>query len=72
MGYAQDDSYIDPSVPEAISDVLHDPQTSGGLLVSVPADIAEEVAADMLANGSFTAEIVGEVIEKQEKYLEVY
>ena len=49
MGYAQDDSYIDPSVPEAISDVLHDPQTSGGLLVSVPADIAEEVAADMLS-----------------------
>lgn len=41
-------------------------------MVSVPADIAEEVAADMLANGSFTAEIVGEVIEKQEKYLEVY
>lgn len=72
MGYAQEDSYIDPSVPEAVADVLHDPQTSGGLLVSVPADIADALVEDMLANGSITAKIVGEVVEKQEKYLEVY
>jgi len=72
MGYAQDDSYIDPSVPEAVADVLHDPQTSGGLLVSVPAEIADALVEDMLANGSITAKIVGEVVERQEKYLEVY
>lgn len=72
MGYVKDDVYISEDVPQTVSDVLHDPQTSGGLLVSVPAEIAEEVAEDMLKNGSIVAEIVGEVVEKREKYVEVY
>lgn len=71
MGYVQDDVKISENIPEAISDVLYDPQTSGGLLVSVPAEIAEEVAKDMINNGAICAEIVGEVVNKKEKYVEV-
>lgn len=72
MGYVKDEVYISNDVPQAVSDVLHDPQTSGGLLVSVPAEIAQVVAVDMVKNGSIVAEIVGEVVEKREKYVEVY
>lgn len=71
MGYIQDDVLIAENVKEAVSDVLYDPQTSGGLLVSLPAEIAEEVRLDMLKNGALTAEIVGEIVPKKEKYIEV-
>lgn len=66
MGYIQDDVMIDESVREAVSDCLYDPQTSGGLLVSVRADQAEEMVKDMLKNGAITAEIIGSVKEKYE------
>ena len=44
--------------------LLHDPQTSGGLLVSVPADRCEGLQAGVLAAGALCAEIVGEVVER--------
>ena len=67
MGYIQDDVQInEDDVKEAVSDCLYDPQTSGGLLVSVSADQAEELVEHMLSNGSIAAEIIGEVKEKYE------
>lgn len=72
MGYVQDDTVISDSVEEALSDIFHDPQTSGGLLVSLPAEYAEDIVEDMLGNGTITAAVVGEVVEKREKYLEVH
>ncbi len=73
MGYIQDDVMKDESVPECIEDCLYDPQTSGGLLVAVRADQAEDIVKDMLANGSIVAEVIGEVKEKYEngKYIHV-
>lgn len=71
MGYVQDDVLISSSVEEALSDVLHDPQTSGGLLVSLPGEYAEFICEDMLKNGAICATIVGEVVEKREKFVEV-
>jgi selenide,water dikinase len=44
-------------------DLLTDPQTSGGLLVSVAADQAEAVLAQVRAAGFEAAEIVGRVVE---------
>lgn len=55
----------------AVRDILYDPQTSGGLLVSVKAEYAEELVKDMKLNGSIEAKIIGYVKPKDEKYITV-
>jgi len=55
---------IDPSVPGNIEDLCYDPQTSGGLLLSVPAAIAKEVLLALKESGSTQAAVIGEVLEK--------
>lgn len=50
-------------VPEDLADVLFDPQTSGGLLVALPADEAEAYAARVRELGQ-PAAVVGEVLPK--------
>lgn len=59
------------NIDRAIEDILYDPQTSGGLLVSVKEDIANLVVEDMLKNGSIEAKIIGKVTEKKDKYIKV-
>ena len=49
-------------------DLIADPQTSGGLLVSLPKDQALTLC-DKLAAMSLTGAVIGEVIEKQDKDL---
>ena len=71
MSYVSEDVCISENVEEALSDILYDPQTSGGLLVSLPADIAEEVCRDMYDNNAICAEIIGEIVKKGDKYIEV-
>jgi hypothetical protein len=43
--------------------LLFDPQTSGGLLVTVDADTAEEMVGRMREQGYPQADIVGELVE---------
>jgi selenide,water dikinase len=43
---------------------FYDPQTSGGLLISVPADKAEALVADVKNRGATSACIIGEVLER--------
>lgn len=50
---------------------LYDAQTSGGLLISVPADKADELVADAQAKGARATCIIGEVTERQETALVV-
>lgn len=54
-----------------IEELLFDPQTSGGLLVSVPADEAAALMAELQAAG-IPAQDFGTIIEKQDKELIVY
>ena len=58
-------------VDTAVRDIQYDPQTSGGLLVSVKAEYAEELVKDMKLNGSIEAKIIGYVKSKGEKYITV-
>lgn len=44
------------------AELLHDPQTSGGLLVSLPASQAEPMAAALCASGH-TARVMGDVLD---------
>jgi selenide, water dikinase len=48
---------------EALEDILYDPQTSGGLLIAVPADKKEVLMAAMAANDEDSAVVIGHVAE---------
>lgn len=52
-------------IPFAMEEVLFDPQTSGGLLMAVCPEQAEELLAELKAEG-LPAETVGEITEKKE------
>ena len=51
---------MEPTVPLNLSDVLFDPQTSGGLLISVPEEYAQRLLFDLKAD-SPAASIIGRV-----------
>ena len=54
-------------VPEYMTDILYDPQTSGGLLASVPAEEAQQVMADLRTAGLETrCAVIGRVIPRGE------
>ncbi len=53
---------ISSSISELESILLFDPQTSGGLLMSVPAQLTENLIIELNKRG-ITADIVGEVID---------
>jgi selenide,water dikinase len=59
--YLTDRVVIDPSVPPGLVDVAFDPQTSGGLLIAVPARDATSLVDRLNASGIETAAIVGRV-----------
>jgi selenide,water dikinase len=49
--------------------VFYDAQTSGGMMISVPAAKADELVAQCKAKGCLTAVVIGEVVEKHEAAL---
>jgi selenide,water dikinase len=51
----------DDSVPQFLQDVLFDPQTSGGLLVAVPAAQAGELLDKLRQSGISSAAMIGEL-----------
>jgi len=55
---------IDKNVSKVMVDILFDPQTSGGLLMSVPAADAEPLVKRMHREGIKEAAIIGEVVAK--------
>lgn len=52
---------FDPALPSFYGDILFDPQTSGGLLISVSGARAEALVASLQDKGVETVAIVGEV-----------
>lgn len=69
-GYVEEKIHFAPAVPLALQDVLFDPQTSGGLLFSVPAARADAMLAALLPACPETA-IVGRILPKGEKAVRV-
>ncbi|OPJ55575.1 selenide, water dikinase [Alkalithermobacter paradoxus] len=59
------------NVPENLMDVLYDPQTSGGLLISVKEENSLQLVDEILKNGALEAKIIGKVVKKEEKYINV-
>jgi selenide,water dikinase len=54
---------IQASLSKIEEEVLYDPQTSGGLLLSVPDVQAEELLTALSASGVQSAVRVGEIVE---------
>jgi selenide, water dikinase len=62
-------SYED-SVPEDVRTILYDPQTAGGLLISIAAEDANELVRE-LNEASVGAALIGEVLESRKPVIEV-
>ena len=62
-------SYED-SVPQDVRTILYDPQTAGGLLISIAAEDADELLRE-LNEASVGAVIIGEVLESRKPVIEV-
>lgn len=60
---------IDEKLEKVVEDIIFDPQTSGGLLISLAKDEATKLIAYYDKNLKSEFAVVGEVIEKQEHFL---
>jgi selenide, water dikinase len=59
-GYTRSAISYDASLTEGMIGLLNDPQTSGGLLFSVPQERVADLQAHIRSTGSLSAEIIGE------------
>lgn len=57
---------IESSVPERLSDIAFDPQTSGGLLISVKKEKAQELIELLKQNNVEHAAAIGKVVEPED------
>jgi selenide, water dikinase len=67
--YTEADTQFDGTPDPLRLEFFYDAQTSGGLLISVPADRADELTRKLLANGALCAVAIGEVVTKRDKAL---
>jgi len=63
---------MNPNVPVHLQDLCYDPQTSGGLLFSVPVNVAQALLLDLQRAGIKEAAIIGQVTQKGEGEIYVY
>ena len=69
LEYVEEHFYPDPDLNYNLKMTAFDAQTSGGLLMSVPAEKANAVLADLHSAELSYSAIIGEVTEMQDKYL---
>ena len=55
---------VGPGVPYVLIDLLYDPQTSGGLFISLPSEQAERLVATLQEKENIDSSIVGKVVEE--------
>lgn len=67
-GHIGDNVKFINEIPNEIEDILFDPQTSGGLLISISKEYIDDLLKK-LVNISTKYAIVGEVVEKEDYYL---
>lgn len=67
--YLQADTSLAPDIPDAIAHLLFDPQTSGGLLISVP-EAHSQAMLNALQADCPDARIIGQVLERRDLDIE--
>ena len=58
-----------PEIADSIIDILFDPQTSGGLLISVPQEEVSDLLIELYSLGVDDAAVVGEVVAGEPKLI---
>jgi selenide, water dikinase len=66
MAFTAEHLRLDVGLDDGLLGLLHDPQTSGGLLIAVPAELRATLQAAVLAAGAPCAAEVGEVRARDE------
>lgn len=69
QAYLGDNVRFEGDIPTYMQDILFDPQTSGGLLISLEKEKAKELLDYYSKELKTEFSIIGEVTEKQDKYL---
>ena len=67
--YLEDKVVVESRVPEGLREVAFDPQTSGGLLLAVPAKAAGRLVRKLRENGIDAATIVGRACAKRDAWV---
>jgi selenide,water dikinase len=62
---------VQPGVPDLLVNIFYDPQTSGGLLISLPSNKADKVVATLKKEGIVHSNIVGEVVEESPRRIQI-
>jgi selenide,water dikinase len=63
--FRKDKVKLASGLPEALKDIIYDPQTSGGLLIAMPPGQATETLAQLKEAGYSQAALIGEVAEEE-------
>lgn len=69
LDYIGPDVEMSKNVEQSVIDVLYDPQTSGGLLISVKEELAQDLIRALKKHGAISSDIIGKALKKQEKYV---
>ena len=67
LEFIQDITEWDPSISDTEKFILADAQTSGGLLISVPAEVSEPLLNELHTNGVMEAAVIGRFTIKGKK-----
>ncbi len=70
-GYIGEHVRFDKSIKQEIRDIMYDPQTSGGLLISVPEENSEKLMEELRKNNKTDFNIIGKVKTKGKYSIEV-
>lgn len=60
--FCEESVEIDSRIDTALKDLIFDPQTSGGLVISLSRDVADDCLKELKNEGVEAAEIIGEVL----------
>jgi selenide,water dikinase len=63
---------VGSNVPALLVDLLYDPQTSGGLLISLPPVEAERLVATLRKEAKIDSRIVGKVVEEPKGKIQIF
>jgi selenide,water dikinase len=69
--YLEDKITIDPSVREGLREVAFDPQTSGGLLIAVPAREAPQLVKALRSAGVKAATAIGRATRAEDAWVKL-
>jgi len=69
--YLADKVQVATAVPQDLNEVAFDPQTSGGLLIAVPAREASALTRELLDEGALAAAVIGEIVAPTGAWVEL-